>query len=68
MKECPRCKKATLQDDNVLNSISHEDRNVYICSKCGDMESLVKLGASVPKDEILMTEEFQSWLKSRKKK
>lgn len=57
MKECPRCHRKCLEDDSALNSRSHQS-GIEICSKCGEMEGLVKLGGDVPKSEIMLTEEF----------
>ena len=39
MKRCPRCKMDTMEDDDVLNALSH-DGKTYICSTCGRIESL----------------------------
>jgi len=63
MKICPRCKRKCLENQNVLNSVSHQNPKVYICSVCGLMEGKVKLGADVPKSELLLTEEFEESLK-----
>lgn len=68
MKICPRCRRPCLEDENVLNSVSHHDPKVFICSVCGQMEGFVKLGVDVPKSEILLTGEFIEWLTSRKKR
>ena len=57
MKECPRCHRNCLDDDHAMNSLSHVN-SIPICSKCGQMEGLVKLGGDVPKSEIMLTEEF----------
>jgi len=66
LKECPRCKRNCLEDEDVLNSISHTNPNVMICSKCGQMEGLVKLGGNVPKSEIHLTEEFLTYVPEKK--
>jgi len=65
LKECPRCKRNTLEDEDVLNSISHVGK-VMICSTCGRMEGLVKLGGNVSKSEIMLSEEFETYLKDKK--
>ena len=57
MKTCPRCRRKCLEDESVLNSRSHYS-DIEICSECGKMEGLVKLGENVPKSEIMLTEEF----------
>ena len=43
MKNCPRCHLPELEDEEVLNALSH-DGKTYICSTCGKIESLEKLG------------------------
>lgn len=48
MKKCPRCKKQTLEDDQVMNSLSHRDRKVYICNRCGNEESWIDAGIQEP--------------------
>ena len=44
MKECPRCHKMTLEDEDVLNALSHRDNETYICSDCGNDESYIDAG------------------------
>lgn len=44
MKECPRCKKMTLEDEQVLNSMSRRGSGIYICNECGDEESFIDTG------------------------
>ncbi len=61
LRECPRCKRRCLEDEDVLNSQSHKWKDVYICPTCGQMEGLVKLGSKVPESEILLSEEFEKW-------
>jgi hypothetical protein len=41
-KICPRCFLPTLADNEVLNSLSH-DGKTYVCSQCGQIESLERL-------------------------
>jgi len=48
MKVCPRCKKLKLEDDDVLNSLSHRDGKTYICNDCGVEESFIDLGMVLP--------------------
>lgn len=38
MKECPKCKRQTLDDDEVLNNLSIVDNSTYICPECADKE------------------------------
>lgn len=61
MKECPRCHRNCLEDDEAMNSISHVG-SIQICSKCGQMESLVKLGGNIPDSEKHLTEEFEVFI------
>lgn len=42
MKLCPRCKLPTLEEEEVLNCLSH-DGKTYICRMCGQIESFEKL-------------------------
>lgn len=44
MKECPRCHQRTLHDEEVMNSLSKRDYKTYICSGCGEVESLIDCG------------------------
>lgn len=64
MKTCPRCRRNCLEEGEreVMNSISHQDSKVKICSICGQMEGFVKLGVAVPESEILLTSEFIEYL------
>lgn len=39
MKKCPKCKKKTLNDEEVMNCLSKEDGKTYICQECGEKES-----------------------------
>jgi hypothetical protein len=41
VKICPRCKLPELQDNDALNALSH-DGKTYVCSTCGQIESLEK--------------------------
>jgi len=41
-KICPKCYLPSLNDDNVFNALSH-DGKTYICSDCGQIQSLEKL-------------------------
>lgn len=68
MKTCPRCRRKCLEENDVMNSISHQDPNVRICSVCGQMEGFVKLGVAVPLSENYLSEEFEAELKKNKTK
>lgn len=37
MQKCPKCKKKTLEDEDVFNCVSKENGD-YICQSCGDEE------------------------------
>lgn len=40
MKECPRCKRMTLDPIEARNALSRRDNKTYICSDCGKQEAL----------------------------
>lgn len=42
MKKCPKCKIGDMNDDDALNALSH-DGTTYVCSTCGQIESLERL-------------------------
>jgi len=44
MKLCPKRKLPELNEHDVFNALSH-DRKMYICTTCGKIESLEKMGA-----------------------
>ena len=46
MKTCPRCFLETLHDEDVLNAVSHDGKEV-ICSTCGRIESLERLNPAL---------------------
>lgn len=48
MKECPRCHRETMEDEQALNSLSRRDGETYICNTCGDEEALIDLGSIDP--------------------
>lgn len=60
---CPRCNRPCLNKDRALNSIAHLNHNIQICSKCGEMEGLTKLGAEVRQSEVYLTIEFETMLR-----
>lgn len=62
MKECPRCERNCLNEDNALNSLSHIDNKTYICSKCGTHSGLCDMNYETDKVEILMHERFKAKL------
>jgi len=60
MKICPRCEKETLEDEQVLNSLSRRG-DVYICNPCGDEEALIDSGNMAPNEiEIAFSAKLQS--------
>jgi len=44
MKTCPRCKKKTMHNKRVWNSLSRRDNNTYICNDCGNEEAFIDEG------------------------
>jgi len=63
MKECPRCKRNCLYEEDVMNSISHLDNKTMICSECGKHEGLVGMGYETDEVEIAITTRFRNELK-----
>lgn len=60
MKTCPRCHKETLEDEQILNSLSRRG-DVYICNTCGDEEALIDSGQMSPTEtDIEFTKQLQS--------
>lgn len=59
MKICPRCRRKCLEDEDVLNSISHVGNKISICSICGQEQG--KVGMKISNDivEIEMEERFK---------
>ena len=53
MKECPRCHRETMEDEEVLNSLSRRDNKTYICNDCGKEESLIDAGWRDPDEREL---------------
>lgn len=46
LKKCPCCDKESMNDEQVMNSLSHVDDKTYICNDCGNKESLLNLSPS----------------------
>lgn len=63
MKICPRCHRKCLEDEDVLNSISHIGDRILICTVCGQEQG--KIGMKISSDivEIEMEERFKEELK-----
>jgi len=61
-KECPRCHRNCLEDDEALNSISHVGKNVQICSVCGLGQGSVGLDATKDLVEYEMEKRFRKEL------
>ncbi len=59
MKECPRCHRKCLEDEDVLNSISHVGDRISICSVCGQEQG--KIGMQICDDlvELEMEKRFR---------
>jgi len=66
MKLCPRCKRYCLEDESVLNSISHIGKEIEICSVCGTSQGMVGMGYSTDIVEIEMENRFRNELKNLK--
>lgn len=62
MKECPRCHRNCLEEEDVLNSISHVGDDVMICSKCGLEQGNVGLYNNKDTVEEYMEERFRKEL------
>lgn len=62
-KECPRCHRNCLEDDEALNSISHVGgKNLQICSVCGLEQGKVGLDATKDLVEYEMEKRFRKEL------
>lgn len=59
MKICPRCKRKCLEEEAVLNSISHVGDNVEICSICGQEQGNVGLYNNRDPVEELIEQRFR---------
>jgi len=63
MKICPRCKRKCLEDEDVLNAISHIGVKILICSICGQEQGKVGLQLSHDIVEIEMENRFKESIK-----
>ena len=63
MKTCPRCLRKCLEEEHVLNSISHVGDNITICSICGQEQGKVGMKISSDIVEIEMEDRFKESLK-----
>ena len=48
MKECPRCGKLKMHDEQAMNSLSRRDNKTYICNDCGEEEAYIDQGWQEP--------------------
>ena len=62
MKICPRCHRQSLNDEEVMNSISHVGNRVMICNECGKQQGMVGMGYSRDLVEIEMEKRFKKEL------
>lgn len=62
MKECPRCHRQCLNDEEVMNSISHVGERVQICNDCGREQGMVGMNYSKDIVEIEMEKRFRKEL------
>ena len=60
MKICPRCKRKCLEEESVLNSISHIGDKIEICSICGQEQGKVGMSVSTDIVEIEMENRFKN--------
>jgi len=63
MKICPRCKRKCLEEEDVLNAISHVGKNIKICSICGQEQGKVGMSLSTDIVEIEMEKRFKDSIK-----
>ena len=59
MKICPRCHRNCLNDEEVMNSISHIGNKIMICNECGKQQGLVGMSYCVDIVEIEMEKRFK---------
>ena len=59
MKICPRCHRQCLNDEEVMNSISHIGKNIIICNECGKQQGSVGMNYCVDIVEIEMEKRFK---------
>ena len=60
MRKCPRCNEDKLQDDDVLNDLSHTHNGVKICRDCGTHEALKLVGEGDVDDKIIQVR-WENW-------
>jgi len=58
MKECPRCHRMTINDEQVMNSLAHVGQDIYICNTCGKFHGLVRMGVCTDPVEMEMERRF----------
>ncbi len=63
MKICPRCKRKCLEEEDVLNAISHIGDKILICSICGQEQGKVGMQLSLDIVEIEMENRFKELIK-----
>ena len=62
-KICPRCKVNVLDENEVMNSLSRQDNETYICNDCGDVEAFLDAGLLELTDEQIQIEaDFVEWI------
>lgn len=65
MKICPRCKRKCLEEEDVLNAISHIGNRISICSICGQQQGNVGMQYSNDPVEIEMEARFKKWIEKK---
>ena len=59
MKECPRCHRNCLHEEDVMNSIAHFGKNILICNDCGREHGAVGMYSTSDPVEIEMEARFR---------
>jgi len=65
LKICPRCKRKCLEEEDVLNAISHIGNRISICSICGQEQGKVGMQLSIDQVEIEMEARFKKWIEKK---
>lgn len=59
LEVCPRCKRKCLENEDVLNSISHIDNKTLVCPECGKQSGMCDMNLQQDPAEIEMHERFK---------
>lgn len=67
MKECPRCLRNTLrEEDPAMNSLSRRDNKTYICPACGEEEAMIDAGYCTSKFAVNVDKMFTKQVRESK--